>query len=95
MPKKDVAHNNFVSVVQFLDSDTKSWGSGLPQHTRPVHRGAFQRGATAPPSMSLNLMLLAEEEVPISPEQQESIISVLSVASSALLLLIVGGAGEK
>lgn len=42
----------------------------------------------------MSLMFLAEEEVPISPEQQESIISVLSVASSALLLVIVGGAGE-
>lgn len=51
----------------------------------------------------MSLMLLAEVEdaakaaadLPVSPEQQESIISVLSVASSALLLIIIGGAGEK
>ncbi|CAN0555042.1 unnamed protein product, partial [Laminaria digitata] len=71
----------------------KSWGSGLPQHSRPVHRGAFQRGATGAMGLPrMSLMLLAEEEVPISPEQQESIISVLSVLSSGLLLVIVGGA---
>lgn len=82
--------------VQLLPLDAKNWGSGLPQNSRPVHRAAFQRGVTgAVASPHMSLMLLAEEEVPISPEQQESIISVLSVASSALLLVIVGGAGEQ
>lgn len=39
-------------------------------------------------------MLLAEDDLPISMEQQESIISFFSIASSALLLVIIGGAGE-
>lgn len=43
----------------------------------------------------MGLMLLAEDDLPISMEQQESIISFFSVASSALLLVIIGGAGER
>lgn len=86
-------------------ADTKGWGSSITRHTNTA-RLAEQRGlsAAAPPSMSLMLLAEAEDataaaaaaapDLPVSPEQQESIISVLSVVSSALLLIIIGGAGE-
>lgn len=78
-------------------SDTRTWGSGIyaqqqQQQARTAGLVSPQRAGCASPCMSL--MLLADGDLPISTEQQETIISVFSVASSALLLLIIGGAGE-
>lgn len=85
--------------------DTKSWGSGTAQPVSAARLTGPRRGTTGvltPPQMSL--MRLAEEDLPISPEQtnlpispdqQESIISTLSLASSVLLLFIICGAGEQ
>ncbi|CAN0191971.1 unnamed protein product, partial [Hapterophycus canaliculatus] len=75
------------------------WGSSIARHSSAVRPTAPQRGLTAVmDSPATSLMLLAEDtpmagqDLPVSLEQQESIISVLSVASSVLLLIIIGGA---
>lgn len=83
-------------LVRVAHPDTKSQGPGLARPSRPARQLAQHRrsGALAHPSMSL--IFLAEEDVPLIPmEQQEAIISVLSVVSSALLLAIIAGAGES
>lgn len=92
----------FVNSCFGLFSDTKGWGSGIAQHTSAVRLAAARPSAVSPPSMSLMVLAddavataAAEADLPISVEQQESIISALSLASSALLLLIIGGAGEN
>eukprot|EP00903_Cladosiphon_okamuranus_P012555 g11756.t1 len=79
---------------------TKGWGSSIARHTIAASLAAPPRGPSAAGAPSMSLMLLAEAEdaataaadLPVSVEAQESIISALSLASSVLLLVIIGGA---